>query len=95
MNVLRFPRALRGPGAVLFAGLLLVLAIVAGGVHHHSGDNSHPCGICSLSQAPATAVAAVAEPAPSVHTERILVAPETSPRDTDHREPSSRGPPTV
>jgi len=95
MSLLRITRAFRGPGTALFAGLLLVLAIVAGGVHHHTGDNAHPCGICSLSHAPATPVAAVAERAPEILVERVVVAPESTPRDTDHREPSSRGPPTT
>ena len=38
------------PALVAAMGVVLVLALVAGGVHHHSDfGGSHPCGICSLS----------------------------------------------
>lgn len=95
MNLLRFARAFRTPRLVLITGLVLVLAIVAGGLHRHDGDGAHPCGICSLSQAPATVVAAVADLAPARITESVPLAPELAPRSLAPCAPSTRGPPTA
>jgi len=80
----------------LLPALLLLLALVAGGVHHHAReDSSHPCAICTLSHAPATATVAQIEPAPTLHVERVAQASADVPRSTGPVSPSSRAPPSI
>jgi hypothetical protein len=76
--------------------LLLLLALVAGGVHHHAReDGSHACAICTLSHAPATTTIAAIEPAPTLHSERVALHSAAAPCFTGPASPSSRAPPSI
>ncbi len=82
------------------AGLLAALALLFGfavtGVHDHArDDSSHPCAICTLSHAPATAPAIVSAGAPAVHVARVVLAPRALPRDAGPAAPTSRAPPSA
>jgi hypothetical protein len=81
---------------LLLPGLLLLLGLVAGGVHHHAReDGSHACVICTLSHAPATATVARAEPAPTLRFERVAPSTVETLRSTGPASPSSRAPPSI
>lgn len=96
MDALRLSPPSRARRLVLLPGLLLLLALVAGGVHHHAReDGSHPCAICTLSHAPATATVAQIEPAPTRHVERVAQASVDAPRSAGPVSPSSRAPPSI
>jgi hypothetical protein len=53
-------------------GLVLALALVIGGVHHHSDGRAHDaCSICSLSHAPAITTDSVAASTPTLRAESV------------------------
>ena len=96
MDVHRLSPSSRIRRLALLPGLLLLLALVASGVHHHAReDSSHPCAICTLSHAPATATVAEIEPAPTLHVERVAQASADVPRSTGPVSPTSRAPPSI
>lgn len=81
----------------LLPGVLLIGALLAGGLHHHDAreDASHPCAVCALSSAPAALTVAVAIAAPLSHV--TDVAPRrtaTPPPARVHRAPT-RAPPAA
>lgn len=80
----------------LLPSVVLLLALVVGGVHHHASDtSSHSCAICSLAHAPATGIVVVAASVPTVHGERLVVGPVSTPRTACLVSPSSRAPPSA
>ena len=82
-------------GLALMSAAVLLLGLVAGGLHHHvREDGSHACAICSLSHAPATTTAIVVGSAPAVHCERVVVAPLAAPVASRPSSASSRSPPS-
>ena len=96
MVPLRLPTSRLARRLALLPGLLLLLALVAGGVHHHAReDASHACAICTLSHAPATATVAQVEPAPTLYVERVAPATADAPRTAGPVCPSSRAPPSI
>jgi hypothetical protein len=96
MEALRLSPSSRACRLALLPGLLLLLALVAGGVHHHAReDGSHACAICTLSHAPATATVAQIEPAPTLHVERVAPFSAVAPRTAGPLSPSSRAPPSI
>jgi hypothetical protein len=96
MDLLRLPTSRLTRRLALLPGLLLLLALVAGGVHHHAReDGSHACAICTLSHAPATATVAAIEPAPTLTVERVAPTSADVPRSTGPVSPSSRAPPSI
>jgi hypothetical protein len=81
---------------LLLPGLLLLLGLVAGGLHHHAReDGAHACAICTLSHAPATATVAQAEPAPTLNRDRVAPSTVDVLRSTGPASPSSRAPPSI
>ena len=91
---MKLRRLLRG--LALLPAALLLLALVAGALHHHAReDGSHACVICSLSHAPATTTAVTAGSAPVVPSERIVVAPLPAPVAPRPASASSRSPPSL
>lgn len=77
-------------------GAVLLLALVVGVLHHHAReDGSHSCAICSLSHALAVTTAAAPHGAPTVHHERVAIAPVASPVAAHLPSPSSRSPPSL
>ena len=96
MDAIRLSPPSRACRLALLPGLLLLLALVAGGVHHHAReDGAHACAICTLSQAPATATVAQAEPAPTLHVERVTPFSTEAARPSGPASPSSRAPPSI
>lgn len=82
-------------GLALLPGILLLLGLVAGVLHHHAReDGSHSCAICSLSHAPATITVAIVGSAPAVRCERVVVAPLGAPVASCPSSASSRSPPS-
>ena len=83
----------RGAPMVIWA---LLLTLIVGGLHHHADAGvHHECAVCSLSHAPATATIAAAEPAPTLHNERIAIPALVMPRAVRVAAASSRGPPAL
>jgi hypothetical protein len=96
MDALRLSSSSRACRLALLPGFLLLLALVAGGVHHHAReDGSHACAICTLSHTPATTTVAQVEPAPTLHVERVAPTLADSPRSTGPVSTSSRAPPSI
>jgi hypothetical protein len=96
MASLRLPTSRLTLRLALLPGLLLLFALVAGGVHHHASEgSSHACAICTLSHAPATATVAKIEPAPTLHVERVVPSSAHAPRFAGPVSPSSRAPPSI
>ena len=96
MDLLRLPSSRRTRRLLLLPGLLLLLGLVAGGVHGHVRESgSHTCAICALSHTTATANVARIEPAPTLHVERVATASVEAPRSTRIASPSSRAPPSI
>jgi hypothetical protein len=85
------PRAL-----ALLPAALLLLALVAGALHHHvCEDGSRHCVICSLSHVPVVTTAAAAGSAPTVPLERVVVVGRAAPVAACPASPSSRSPPSL
>jgi len=83
-------------GLAILPGAVMLLALVAGVLHHHvREDGSHSCAICSLSHAPATPTAVAVGSAPAVHFERVVVAPPAAPVASRPSSTSSRSPPAL
>ena len=81
----------------LAAGLLVVLGLLAGALHHHSAHESgqHPCVVCTLHHAPATP-AVVAEPVPPPSSfERVAISDDAHPRTVSALRGPARAPPAV
>jgi len=78
------------------AGALLLLALVAGGVHHHApGDDSRACGICVLSHASATPVPVIALAGPAPRLERVVASVPGASHAPRSARASSRAPPSA
>ena len=77
-------------------GLLLLLGLVVGGLHHHANENaSHACAICSLNHSPATTTATGVAAAPALRFERIALLASDELRSFRIAAPSSRAPPSA
>lgn len=64
---------------VALPGLMLLLGLVIGGVHHHEGGIGHPCAVCTVSHSTSTAAVERATLAgPTMWSERIVLAAESS-----------------
>jgi hypothetical protein len=80
---------------VLLPGLLL-LALVASAVHHHTGnDDPRSCAICTLSHAPAVTAVAAIQPSDTPAATRLFPLPPPPPRSTGPTSRSSRAPPAI
>ena len=96
MDLLRLPTSRLTRRLLLLPGLLLLLGLVAGGVHHHAREaGAHACAICTLSHAPAATAVAQIEPTPSRHAERLTLPAADVPRAAGPASPSSRAPPSI
>jgi hypothetical protein len=96
MDTLRLPTSRLTHRLLLLPGLLLLLGLVAGGVHHHAReDGSHACAICTLSHAPATTAVAGIEPADIPTSTRVIAPPAAAPCCAGPVSPSSRAPPSI
>ncbi len=96
-NVPRFFSIRRSAaGLAPLAGLVLLLALVSGGLHHHAdGALSHACAVCTASHAPAVTTVTQALGAPLVHGARVVLAPATHPRPIAVAASDSRAPPAL
>jgi hypothetical protein len=96
MDTLRLPTSRLTRRLALLPALLLLLGLVAGGVHHHAReDGSHACAICTLSHAPATAAVAAIEPETTTLSARVTLPAAVAPRAAGPVSPSSRAPPSI
>ncbi len=78
------------------AGALLLLALVAGGVHHHApGSDSRGCGICVLSHASATPPSVIALARPAPRRERVAAVVPGVHRAPRAARATSRAPPSA
>jgi hypothetical protein len=94
MNALLSKLSQRARWSVALPGLMLLVGLVVGGVHHHEGGDTHACAVCAASHAPATtAVAITALAAPVPRREGIVLpAVDICPSRTPH-EHFGRAPP--
>ncbi len=75
-------------------GLLLLVALFAGGAHHHDDGREHFCAVCTAGHAPALAADITAAAATPEGLERALHAPTPgAPRPARIETASSRAPP--
>ena len=96
VSVTRIPTARLSRRLLLLPGFLLLLGLVAGGLHSHVREGgAHACAICTLSHAPAIAAVAGIEPVGAPHVTRVVPLPAEAPRSTGPTSPSSRAPPSV
>ena len=99
MTLARLSRAHHHPLARAFAlasALVLLVGLVLVGVHQHDrSDASHPCAICSLGHAPATAPVVAIGCVPAPHVERVLVERVLAPRGAAVVTATSRAPPSA
>jgi hypothetical protein len=92
---------LRRPGRLarafaLAASLLLLVGVVLTGAHQHERTSaSHPCAICTLGHAAATAPVVVANHVTAPRTERVLVERALTPPRAHVVCASSRAPPAA
>ena len=81
-------------GLSLAQMVLLLSAVVVGGVHHHASETSaHPCAICSLSHMPATPAVAAVGSVIVIRMDRVVAEPLATPRPSRLPSIASRAPP--
>ena len=96
METIPTPRASRLRRLALLPAVLLVLGLVVGAVHDHAQDGgAHACAICTLSHAPAEAVVAGIEPAPTPRVTCVALPAALAPRAAHPAFVCCRAPPSL
>lgn len=87
------PRLLR---LVSMLGLLLLVGLFAGAVHHHDDGPGHPCAVCTVAHSPAAPPGVVSTtPAPPGGFRALQAPIERVPGGTRLETAPSRAPPAA